>query len=202
MVREREGENSDSRYRIGDDDLCAPDYRLVCELAKAAGKRDKEILEILKLGKAGNKKTGEFDPYTKGANSIKAVLPAILKRSKFLQKKYSKPIYGNKGGIPSFNFENKVWLKIESGKMVDSDPYKELPKMFQDVSDKNMELMCEEDELRDGGAAMTAYARSQFEEMSDYEWSEIKKALLKYCELDTLAMVMIYEGWKDLLGVN
>lgn len=33
------------------------------------------------------------------------------------------------------------------------------------------------DELRDGGAALTAYARMQFEEM---------KALLKYCELDTL----------------
>ena len=51
----------------------------------------------------------------------------------------------------------------------------ELPKMFQDVSDKNMELMCEEDELRNGGAAMTAYARAQYEEMSDYERSEIKK---------------------------
>ena len=41
------------------------------------------------------------------------------------------------------------------------------PVLIEDVSDKNMELMCEEDELRDGGAAMTAYARSQFEEMSD-----------------------------------
>jgi hypothetical protein len=37
--------------------------------------------------------------------------------------------------------------------------------------------------------------------MSDYERQEIKKALLKYCELDTLAMamVMIYEGWKDIV---
>ena len=46
---------------------------------------------------------------------------------------------------------------------------------------------------------MTAYARMQFEEISDYEREEIQKALLKYCELDTMAMVMIYEGWKDLL---
>ena len=38
----------------------------------------------------------------------------------------------------------------------------------------------------------------QFEEMSDYERDEIEQALLKYCELDTMAMVMIYEGWKDL----
>ena len=51
--------------------------------------------------------------------------------------------------------------------------------MFQDVSDKNMELMCEE-ELRNGGAAMTAYARAQYEEMSDYERSEIG---YRSCEL-------------------
>jgi hypothetical protein len=31
--------------------------------------------------------------------------------------------------------------------------------------------------------------------MSDYERGELEAALLKYCELDTLAMVMIYEAW-------
>jgi hypothetical protein len=46
-----------------------------------------------------------------------------------------------------------------------------------------------------GGAALTAYARlQQFEDMSYYERTEFKKALSKYCELDTMAMVMIYEG--------
>ena len=53
-----------------------------------------------------------------------------------------------------------------------------------------------------GLAPLTAYAKMQFEEMSDYERDEISKALLKYCELDTMAMVMIYEGWKDLLNMN
>ena len=143
-----------------------------------------------------------YDPYTKGSNSIKDVLPAILRRSDLLQKKYSKPIYGASEGIKSSNFKNQTWIRNGLDESVDPDPYKELPKMFQDVSDKNMELMCEEDELRNGGAAMTAYARAQYEEMSDYERSEIKKGLLKYCELDTLAMVMIYEGWKDLLEKN
>ncbi len=71
--------------------------------------------------------------------------------------------------------------------------------MFQDISDKDMHILSYDDELRDGGAAMTAYARMQLEEMTDYECEEIRKALLKYCELDTMAMVMIYEGWKDLL---
>ena len=72
--------------------------------------------------------------------------------------------------------------------------------MFQDISEKDFALLSDSDELRDCGAALTAYARMQFEEMSEYERLEIEKALLKYCELDTLAMVMIYEGWKDLVG--
>ena len=45
-----------------------------------------------------------YDPYTNGSNSIKKVLPAILNSSKFLKEKYSKPIYGAQGGIPSHNF--------------------------------------------------------------------------------------------------
>ena len=138
-----------------------------------------------------------YDPATNGSNSIKQVLPAILNSSTFLQNKYSKPIYGSLHGISSINFKDWQWVKIKDGKVV--DPYKLLPKMFQDVSDKDMGILSSDDELRDGGAAMTAYARMQFEEMSDYEITEIRKALLKYCELDTMAMVMIYEGWKDLL---
>ena len=43
---------------------------------------------------------------------------------------------------------------------------------------------------------MTAYAKMQFEEMSDYERDELTKSLLQYCELDAMAMVMIYEAWK------
>ena len=52
-------------------------------------------------------------------------------------------------------------------------------------------------EIREGGAAMTAYCKLQFEDMSEVERDEIKKALLRYCELDTLAMVMIYEAWRE-----
>lgn len=138
-----------------------------------------------------------YDPATNGSNSIKQVLPAILNSSTFLQDKYSKPIYGATGGIPSHNFKNWQWVIIKDGKV--ADPYKMLPKMFQDISDKDMGILSDDDELRDGGAALMAYARMQFEEMSDYEREEIRKALLKYCELDTMAMVMIYEGWKDML---
>ena len=141
-----------------------------------------------------------YDPVTNGSNSIKQVLPAILGSSPFLQNKYSHPIYGTPNGITSFNFKDWQWIRFEDGKV--ADPYKELPKMFQDISDKDMGILSDDDELRDGGAALTAYGRLQFEEMSDYEREEIRKALLQYCELDTMAMVMIYEGWKDLLQIG
>jgi len=138
-----------------------------------------------------------YDPATKGSNSIKQVLPAILNSSRFLQEKYANPIYGADGGIPSLNYRNWKWIEYVEDRVL--DPYKLLPNMFQDISEKDFAVLSDSDELRDGGAALTAYARMQFEEMSDYERTEIEKALLKYCELDTLAMVMIYEGWKDLV---
>lgn len=53
----------------------------------------------------------------------------------------------------------------------------------------------ENEELRNGAAAMTAYAKMQFTHMSEYEKNAITKALLKYCELDTFAMVLILESW-------
>ena len=138
-----------------------------------------------------------YNPATNGSNSIKYVLPAILNSSEFLQKKYSQPIYGAKDGIASHNYQNWTWIEFKDGKVI--DPYKLLPNMFQDVDNKDFELLNGSDEIRDGGAALTAYAKMQFEEMSDVERNEIRKALLKYCELDTFAMVMIYEGWKDLV---
>ena len=51
----------------------------------------------------------------------------------------------------------------------------------------------------DGGAALTAYSKLQFVDMSKKERDSIKKSLFKYCELDTLAMVMIYEHLKTLI---
>jgi hypothetical protein len=138
-----------------------------------------------------------YDPYTKGSNSIKFVLPAILNSSKELQKKYSKKNYGSEDGINSLNFKDWQWIQFDGSKV--KDPYKLLPKLFEDASDHNLELLSSDDELANGGAALTAYARMQFSEMSDYERKELESALLKYCELDTFAMVLIYEGWKEMI---
>ena len=49
---------------------------------------------------------------------------------------------------------------------------------------------------------MTAYARRQFSEIPEPERQATRQALLRYCELDTLAMVMIWEAWNDILNTN
>jgi len=143
-----------------------------------------------------------YDPATNGSNSIKYVLPAILNSSQYLQKKYSKPIYGNKGGddsINSLNFKEKTWIEFDAQGKV-KDPYKHLPKMFTDITDHDVELLSEGSELNNGGLALTAYARLQFTHMSEYERDELKKALLCYCETDTVAMVFLFEAWREMLN--
>jgi len=140
-----------------------------------------------------------YDPLTFGSNSIKYVFPAVLTRSKFLQEKYSQPIYGVKAEIPSLNFTNMQWVRKENENVV--DPYTLLPKLFQDIdiSEKGLDLLFGDDKIKGGGTASIAYSRLQFCEMSEDERKELITALLKYCELDTLAMVMIVEFWRDYL---
>lgn len=133
-----------------------------------------------------------YHPAMKGSNSIKAVLPAILQGSDFLKNKYCLPIEQLK--LSSKNFPNsQVWLNYENGSVV--NPYKKLPPLFDDWSEDEIEnAVSELESINDGGGALTAYAKLQYEIMEDKERSKIVSGLLKYCELDTLAMVMLYEG--------
>jgi hypothetical protein len=139
-----------------------------------------------------------YDPAIKGSNSIKAVLPSVLNQSDFLKNKYSQAIYGT-NELPSYNFTAFTWLKRDEKTGLVIDPYKQLPKLFTDIDDHDISLLSEGDELNNGGLALTAYAKCQFTDMSDYEREELRKALFKYCELDTLAMVMIVEAWQNWL---
>lgn len=173
------------------DDLCGF-IKLISVSGRDAPEQwrgERAMVDMLELVKRFH-----YDPRTKGSNSIKKVLPAILSRSEYLKKKYSSPVYGT-SEIPSLNFKDFTWFVDNGGEIV--DPYQLLPKMFQDIDQEQLDLLSDGDELADGGAALTAYARLQFEDMSDYERSEIEAALLKYCELDTFAMVMIYEAWRE-----
>lgn len=140
-----------------------------------------------------------YDPLMGGSNSIKQVLPAVLNTSDYLKEKYRNPIYGNPQGISSLNFSHQAWVQEEDGCVV--DPYKLLPTLFEGFSEKDREeLLSRDGSIDNGGAAMTAFARMQFTEMGDAERTHLRELLLKYCELDTLAMVMIYEAWREWLG--
>lgn len=140
-----------------------------------------------------------YAPEMGGSNSIKAVLPATLGRSTHLQQKYAQPIYGASGGIPSLNFRDVAWVRWVEGKV--ADPYSTLPPLFPDL-DLREDAPLGDDllEIREGGAALVAYARLQFEDLDDAYRDAIRAGLLRYCELDTLAMVLIYEAWREWLA--
>ncbi|SUX48556.1 DUF2779 domain-containing protein [Chryseobacterium indoltheticum] len=132
-----------------------------------------------------------YNPLTNGSNSLKYVLPAILNTSNFLQTKYSQPL--SEINVSSKNFPNNhIWLNFEGNQVI--NPYKQLPKLFADWDqEKIKETLSDLESIADGGAALTAYSKLQFTDMSNAEREELRKSLLKYCELDTLAMVMLYE---------
>ena len=120
-------------------------------------------------------------PETRGSNSIKKVLPAVLNHSgRDLGEKFP--------GYIMFD---------EKGAVI--DPYKMLPPIFSDVPAQELlkieQRLVDRDDLNDGGAALMAWSRMQFTEMSDVERVVLREALLRYCALDTLAMVMIWDWW-------
>lgn len=135
-----------------------------------------------------------YSPLAKGSNSLKQILPAIIAESEFLRTKYGQPgIYGREKQVHSLNFEDHVWIQTEFG----NNPYKTLPRVFEEYDPETLDLLVKDmDGLADGGAAMTAYNYLQFSEIPLEQRKSIRESLLRYCELDTLAMVMLVEGWK------
>jgi hypothetical protein len=105
--------------------------------------------------------------------------------------------------IPSKNFKNFAWwVPSELDPSVPLEPYDLLRLEGEDLLGEG--LMPGEDPdvlaITEGGAAATAYARLQFEDVDDLDRRMIREALLRYCELDTLAMVMIVQAWREGVG--
>ncbi|MFZ9811197.1 MAG: DUF2779 domain-containing protein [Burkholderiaceae bacterium] len=137
-----------------------------------------------------------FHPSTKGRTSIKKVLPVVMGSSEYLKRKYSSPIYGSE--ISSLNFPRGfVWYEEVNGLVL--DPYLRLKTLAKDMLGEDGEDVfdAEDVEIAEGGAAAMAYARLQFEDLHPLERQQIEEALLRYCELDTFAMVMIVEAWRE-----
>ena len=146
-------------------------------------------------------------PATNGSNSLKAVLPAILNESELLKSRYSKAIYGRNREIPSLNIQRRTWIELDHNGRV-MNPYDFLPDICQGLTDDDREqiALIEQQRLegieniKDGGAALTAYGRLMYEDMPQEIREAIEGALKEYCELDTLAMVFLYEGIRDLIA--
>ncbi|MFT5123269.1 MAG: hypothetical protein ACI97B_001901 [Verrucomicrobiales bacterium] len=139
-----------------------------------------------------------YNPHTQGSNSIKKVLPAVLNSSPMLQAKYAQAIYGSPTGIPSLNFTDKTWIAFEGSEVL--DPYALLEPLAIGLNADELRYLDADEKLADGGAAMIAYNRLQFEDLPPEERRALEQSLLRYCELDTFAMVLIWEHWTQLLG--
>ena len=153
-------------------------------------------------------KKAYFAEGIKGSSSIKKVLPSLMKRSALLKALYSGKVYGSAvaGALPapmvSKNFQDFAWWVPEaSNPSVPVEPYELLRRYGADLLGEEVRAGEDPDELAitEGGAAATAYARLQFEDVDAVTRAKICEALLRYCELDTLAMVMIVQGWRGLI---
>lgn len=143
----------------------------------------------------------------RNSNSLKVVLPAVLNTSRFLQEKYERAIYGSE--IPSLNISSAApinWISFLSDGSVDN-PYHLLPPVSTFMPTVGgLGLLNEEFEeddmtIANGGAALTAYSKLMFCKGTDMN-KALREALLRYCELDTMAMVFIWEYFNDEIKKN
>lgn len=81
------------------------------------------------------------------------------------------------------------------------DPYLLLGERVDDPDLVGLErLENEEQVIADGGAAMVAYGLLQSGLLDEAATQRLRIQLLRYCELDTLAMVFAWDGLNELLA--
>ena len=170
------------------DDAPTDKNELIAFIERLTKGGSRQMIDLKKIAEEGY-----FHPTTKGSNSIKQVLPAVLSCSDYLREKYSKPIYGAQDGIPSTNYEGIAWWQPDQSGQP-KDPYKIL--RYLPAQSPNSSG------IADGGEATMAYSRLQNAELCHKQRQAIKTSLKQYCELDTLAMAMIVEAWKADIGKN
>jgi hypothetical protein len=134
---------------------------------------------------------------TGGSSSMKKLLPAVVRQSAAVRDRYTKPVYGTTE-IPSLNFQKQSWIVERDGAAL--DPYRLLSPLFRerDINEALAWIEASEgDAIANGAAAMIAYARLQDPRLTPDEREDLEQQLKRYCELDTLAMVMVCEALKD-----
>jgi hypothetical protein len=138
-----------------------------------------------------------FLPGTGGSSSMKRFLPAVLRHSQAVRRRYSQPVYGT-AAMPSLNFQSQAWVVEHEGRTL--DPYQLLEPVFEDREVNGALEWLEENEgeaVANGAAAMIAYATLQSPQTTAAQRAALERQLKRYCELDTLAMVMVYEALRE-----
>jgi hypothetical protein len=108
--------------------------------------------------------------------SIKDVLRSVMSHSSYLKEIYSKP-------YSSSNFDQITWWQ-PNGKGGARNPYS----ILTETGDSP---------IRRGTEAMVVYGKMIAQQLDTERRKAYQGALLKYCELDTLAMMMIYQHWQN-----
>jgi hypothetical protein len=137
-----------------------------------------------------------YFPGTGGSSSIKRVLPAVLRYSDYIRGKFGKPVYGT-AEMPSLNFRDWNWIRMRDGQVVDPyellDPLLEIPGVARRLAaEYDDEDDIPESFVANGGGALLAYDRLQQLDLPPAERQSLERQLLRYCELDTLAMAMVF----------
>jgi hypothetical protein len=101
--------------------------------------------------------------------------------------------------MPSLNFKDWGWVKIQEG--IVQDPYSLLDPLINDPTLQEAIAAAEEEDsaqaqsfVANGGAAIIAFDQLQQAALGATERDRINRELLRYCELDTLATVMVYQS--------
>jgi hypothetical protein len=102
-----------------------------------------------------------------------------MTQSDFLKQKYSRP-------YSSHNFDEVTWWQSDQDNNA-RNPY--------DILAERSEML-----VRRGTEAMVCYGKLLARDLSKSQREAYRRSLLRYCELDTLAMMMIYEHWKERLN--
>lgn len=134
-----------------------------------------------------------FHPLMGGRTSIKVALPAVLNQTKsdIIQ-----------------NWLQELDLLHTNEKNEIQDPYKKLPPIIINDVDvsvlKDVNTDSDNPQVKDGGAAMQAYQEMVYGQSKNNPRlkEDYKQALLKYCKLDTLAMLIIWQHWQEMIDIK
>lgn len=134
---------------------------------------------------------------TGGSSSMKKFLPAVIRQAGAVRARYSQPLYGSPA-MQSLNFRDQTWVVERDGETM--DPYELLGPRFEDRETNEALAWLEESEgdvIANGAAAMIAYATLQDPQVTAAKRENLERQLKRYCELDTLAMVMVYQALQE-----